>query len=225
MSPLHVAGVVSISVKHIKVGKSVSRSLVSLVSVLLLVSNQLCLVVAHAQVIASEIDIDPPVIDHESLVTGVAGEVQIFSALVVDDRGIEYVDFYHRSMSGADYAKVAMEMVAGTANFAVTLETDPGQSKIEYYIEAADSGGNRVLKGFPFFPLVRNLTLPATPVSTAVESNSSASGGNSDNRWIFIALGAVALGVLASAVAGGDNETPVTENEVPLTINISSPLN
>lgn len=189
-------------------------------SALMLLISQFIYVVAQAQV--ADIDIDPPVIDHESLETGVAGELQFFSALVVDDRGVEYVDLYHRKAANTEYLKARMVAVAGTSNYSAALETDPDQTKIEYYIEVADTGGNRVLKGFPFFPLVRNLEAPqAVFVPSKQSSTESATGGS---RWLYLALGAVAVGLLANALSsgddGGDSEP---ENQVLLTINISSP--
>lgn len=182
---------------------------------------------AHAQVVASEIDIDPPVIDHESLETGIAGQLQLFSALVIDDRGLDYVDLHYRSATNSEYQKVAMAALAGTANFAVTITTELGQSKIEYYIEAADTGGNRVLKGFPFFPLIRNLAVAPVarvPVTTTAGNNTS---GDGSSKWLYVALGALAVGLLVSASSSGDDGAPPVGpgEQVPLTINVTSPLN
>lgn len=188
----------------------------------LLLLNQILFVVAQAQ-FPSELDIDPPVIDHESLENGVAGELQLFSALVVDDRGIEYVDLYHRESPNSEYDKSPMEAVAGTSNFAVTLDTDLNQKKIEYYIEAADTGGNRVLKGFPFYPLVRNLDLPESVTATA-ENAPVAANDTSDNKWLYVVLGALAVGFLASSISSDGGSDPEPADQVPLTINISSPL-
>ncbi len=198
---------------------------------MLLVFNQSSFAFAQAQVVPSALDIDPPVIDHESLEIGVAGQLQLFSALVVDDRGIEYVDFHYRGTTNSDYQKVSMAQVAGTANFAASIETELGQSKIEYYIEAADTGGNRVLKGFPFFPLVRDLELPPTAKPSTTDVTSNDSNGGVGSKWLYVGLGALAVGLLISASSssdgGGDGGTPPVEpdDEVPLTINISSPLN
>lgn len=201
------------------------RRLVVAVLAFLLIFGQSSTVFAQAQVVPSALDIDPPVIDHESLETGIAGQLQLFSALVVDDRGIESVVFHYRSVTNSDYQKVPMKPVAGTANFAASIETELGQSKIEYYIEAADTGGNRVLKGFPFFPLVRNLEIaPSAKPSTAAVTENNTGGGES--KWLYVALGALAVGLLVSASSSGDGgTTPEPGEEVPLTINISSPLN
>lgn len=204
----------------------IAKRIMAVVLGIMLVFNQSSFVFAQAQVVPSALDIDPPVIDHESLETGVAGQLQLFSALVVDDRGIDYVHFHYRSVTNSDYQKVPMARVAGTANFAASIETELGQSKIEYYIEAGDTGGNRVLKGFPFFPLVRNLEMAPTAItSTSAGAGNDASGGG-DSKWLYVALGALTVGLLVSASSSGGDSTPVDPGEeVPLTINISSPLN
>lgn len=191
----------------------------------MLLFTQSAVVFAQSQVVPSALDIDPPVIDHESLETGVAGQLQLFSALVVDDRGIDYVDFYYRSKANSDFEKIPMEPVVGTANYVASIETELGQPKIEYYIEAADTGGNRVLKGFPFFPLVRNLAIEQ--LTTVAPSTGSSASSSGDSRWLYVALGALAVGLLVSASSsGGDGgTTPVDpDDQIPLTINISSPL-
>lgn len=181
--------------------------------------------VVHAQYLNPDLDIDPPVIDHEALEVGVAGESQLFSALVIDDKGIEYVDLYHRTNANAGYEKTPMSSTSDSDRFTTTIPTQLGQSRIEYYIEAADTGGNRVLKGFPFFPLVRNLDIPA-PVQPAVTTTSTVKdSGGGQSKILYVLLGALAVGLLASAASSGDDSGPGTGSQVPLTINISSPTN
>ncbi len=179
--------------------------------------------VAHAQYLNPDLDIDPPVIDHEALEVGVAGESQLFSALVIDDKGIEYVDLYHRSGANAQYQQTPMSSTQTSNQYTTIIPTQLGQTRIEYYIEAADIGGNRVLKGFPFFPLVRNLDVPAPvqPAVTAATSPKESSG--SQSKLLYVLLGALAVGLLASASSSGDDSGPTTGAQVPLTINISSP--
>lgn len=179
----------------------------------------------HAQYLNPDLDIDPPVIDHEALEVGVAGESQLFSALVIDDKGIEYVDLYHRASANAEYQKTSMSSHSEADRFTTTISTQLGQTRIEYYIEAADTGGNRVLKGFPFFPLVRNLDVPV-PVQPAVITTSPVKeSGGGQSKLLYVLLGALAVGLLASASSSGDNSGPDTGTQVPLTINISSPAN
>lgn len=173
-----------------------------------------------------EIDLDPPVIDHEALVTGISAEQQAFSAIVVDDRGLEHVMLFHRNRSGAEYASVQMQNVAGSDEYTATIDTAVGQTRIEYYIEALDTGGNRVLKGFPFFPLVRDLNVPTANVAQELEPDEA-----TDRRLIYVLLGVAAVGVAALALAGGSDDggndgggdTQPGPGTVPLIIEVSPP--
>ena len=173
---------------------------------------------------AGEIDINPPVIDHEALETGTPGEPQKFSAIVIDDRGLTHVVLYHRDRSGAQYSSVEMEQTAGTSGqYTATIETSAGQNSVEYYIEALDTGGNRVLKGFPFFPLVRQLEpLPAAPVEVTETTGP-------DKRLIYVLLGVAAVGLAAVALSGGDSGEPEGDimqpmvPTVPINITVTPP--
>lgn len=183
--------------------------------------------VVHAQYLSPDLDIDPPVIDHEALEIGVAGESQLFSAQIIDDKGIEYVDMYYRASANNDYLKAPMAATSGSDRYTVTVPTELGQARIEYYIEAADTGGNRVLKGFPFFPLVRNLNVPVPVQPTITTSTSVEESGGGQSKLLYVLLGALAVGLLVSASSGGDgNDNGTgTGGDVPLTINITSPAN
>jgi len=172
----------------------------------------------------SDIDIDPPVIDHEALKSGIPGQDQEFRALVIDDQGLKHVWLFHRDRSGAQYTSVPMQRVGETSEFVVTIGSALGQNRIEYYIEAVDTGGNRVLKGFPFFPLVRQLSPlagePAAPVEPAAKS---------DSKLLYVILGVAAVGVGLALLSGGDDNDgatgPVTPEPgtVPLTIVVNPP--
>lgn len=165
-----------------------------------------------------DIDIDPPAIDHESLETGVPGQAQRFKALVVDDQGLKHVKLFYRDRSGVQYSSVDMEQVDSSSEYSVVIETSLGQTRIEYYIEALDTGGNRVLKGFPFFPLVRQLE-PAPGSTTQVTEEAAP-----ESRIIYVLLGVAALG-LAIALLGDDSDPPVTQppGTVPLNIIVTPP--
>ncbi len=166
-----------------------------------------------------EIDIDPPVIDHEALESGTSGEQQQFSAGVVDDRGLRHVMLFHRDRSGAQYESAEMLAEEGSEEFTVSVDTGLGQSRIEYYIEALDTGGNRVLKGFPFFPLVRQLTPPTANVTAVSEPSAP------ESRMIYVLLGVAAVG-LALALAGDSDGNPGGNPEpdtVPLNIQVTPP--
>ena len=167
-----------------------------------------------------EIDIDPPVIDHEALETGIPGQTQQFSALVIDDRGLTHVALFHRDRSGAQYSRVEMEQVGSTSEYTVSIETSVDQNSIEYYIEALDTGGNRVLKGFPFFPLVRQLEpLPGTTAEVTETSGP-------DKRITYVILGVAAVGLAAVLLSGGggsDDPTVEPPGTVPINITVTPP--
>ncbi len=170
-----------------------------------------------------EIDIDPPVIDHEALETGIPGQPQQFSAVVIDDRGLSHVVLFHRDRSGAQYQSAEMEQVGNTSEYTAQIETSLGQNSVEYYIEALDIGGNRVLKGFPFFPLVRELDPgPASSPQTAETPEPN-------NRLLYVVLGVAAVGLAALLLGGGDDsvnpepEQPGPGPTVPITITVTPP--
>ncbi|OED37681.1 hypothetical protein AB833_22705 [Chromatiales bacterium (ex Bugula neritina AB1)] len=181
---------------------------------------------AIGQQLPSDIDLDPPVIDHEALVRGVAGEPQLFSAVIVDDRGIESVQLFYRPATDGEYTSVPMTLSG--SSYIATLQTDENQRRIEYYIEVLDTGGNRVLKGFPFYPLVRGLSIPKAPqpqITQPPPPSQQEPAKKSGNTVLYVMLGVLALGLLAGASGGGSGGGGDSQpsNQVPLTINVSPP--
>lgn len=194
-----------------------------------LIVMQLCLLVL-ALVLPSQqlmaqsggLDVSPPEIEHESLVTGKAGEMQTFSVNVSDDRDVRQVVLFYRSEAKSEYANVLMREVADLGKYSASVTTKSDQKVIEYYIEASDTGGNRVLKGFPFYPLVRQLEatqslVTSQPIRTEqpraeVKSNSS--------KVLYIVLGIVAVGAL---VAASDKGSGTSAELVPLSIGVTPP--
>jgi len=154
----------------------------------------------------ADIDIDPPAIDHESLETGVPGQAQRFKALVVDDRGLKHVKLFHRDRSGVQYSSVDMEQVDSSSEYSVVIETSLGQT------------GNRVLKGFPFFPLVRQLE-PAPGTTTQVTEAAAP-----ESRIIYVLLGVAAVGLAIALLSDESDPTPTQPpGTVPLNIIVTPP--
>lgn len=192
---------------------------------------------------ATDADIEPPVIEIEALDEVAAAASQVFTAQVVDDRGLRDVRLYHRRAGKREFESVPMLPVGRSAFHSVTLDTDPADLRtIEYYVQARDGGGNRSVEGFAFEPLVRRLTpavdsglarVPVTkvPASARVSgptARDAAPSSGSPVRWWHVALGVVAAGTLAALAGGGDDGASsdgaaISGPTVPLTINLGEP--
>ena len=226
-------------------GSAILGSLASTMAVVLLVAGSLNSNPANAQTTpaAPNSDINPPVIELETIDSGVAGQDQVFTALVAaDNSNLLDVKLYYRYMGQQAYQNVLMEPLAADTDFYLaTLTTDPEDTRtIEYYVQARDTAGNRVVEGFAFEPLLRTLTAAQTgtesfgeeTVVTAdpgpqFETEAPSSGGI--KLW-HIVVGVLAVGAIAAVAASGgggdggggnpDNPSPQT---VPLTITIGTP--
>jgi hypothetical protein len=81
---------------------------------------------------------------------------------------------------------------------------------IEYYIQATDLAGNSVLYGYSFEPI--KLSVVSDSQATTAENDSTFDEvSNADPKekkkgsykWVWIALGALAVGAVAAAASGG----------------------
>jgi len=164
--------------------------------------------VLHAQ---TEIDIEPPLVEHEPLESGEAGTVQEFTATVVDDRELDEVLLFHRFAGEDAFDETPMRRVASSSVFTASVETEADDPRaIEYYIQARDQAGNRVIKGYAFSPLVRRMSdedgTSAAGGSPGAEPEIEKSGGG--RRWLYIGLGVLAAGAIAAAATTAeDGET------------------
>lgn len=192
--------------------------------------------VAHAQ---SVVDVEPPIIELEESPDGVAGQTQVFTALVADDQALKDVKLYYRYEGQQPFASIIMTPLASTGYYTASVPTSPDETRaIEYYVQARDLGGNRVVRGFAFDPLIRRLststateepvisaqpttgTTPAIePLEPTVASDDISEGGV---NWVTIGLGILAVGVIAG-LAGGSGGSGGGDGNVPLTINIAAP--
>ncbi len=165
---------------------------------------------------AQSADIDAPIIALDEVASGFAGEAQVFSAKVSDDKTLVSVILYHRLTGDEAYLAQKMEKIGSTDVFTATIETDSGDNRnIEYYVQAEDAGGNKSLTGFAFDPLVRELRAGnpiIVPAATPRVSNR--------NRWLLAALGVLAVGVLASQAGGGSGGTQ-SPQDVPVNITVN----
>lgn len=222
-------------------GSAILGSFASTMAVVLLAAASLSSNPAEAQSTATAPtgDIAPPVIELETIDSGVAGQDQVFTALVADNGNLLDVKLYYRYMGQQAYQNVLMQPLAADTDFYLaTLSTDPADTRtIEYYVQARDIAGNRVVEGFAFEPLLRTLTAAQTGTDTnggesvvtaepspQFETEAPSSGGI--KLW-HIVLGVLAIGAIAGAAAsggggGGNPDNPPTQT-VPLTITIGTP--
>ena len=194
--------------------------------------------------VTAEIDLDPPLVDHIPVSSGVAGSMQSFSVKATDTRGIESVTLYYRAKNQDAYSSAAMTRLAGTDNYAVSVQSSEQQRQFEYYFLVVDTGGNKVLNGFPYEPFERFLSQPLSesangdgqperltgssagepsaqpvPVEPGIDA-SSASGSSKTILWGV--LGVLILGALVSGSLGGD-EGNSGGARVPVTVSVPLP--
>lgn len=183
-----------------------------------------------------DIDLDPPEVDHIPVASGVAGAVQSISVRAVDVQGIASVTLLYRASPAGEYKQVLMRQVSGTDNFTVSVDTAAEQDLIEYYFLVIDSGGNKVLNGFPYKPfsrvlapqqaLVPDLSSPAEkpsdnaqaqgmPASATVAVDDTANAPETKDagqgkQLLWVVVGVLAVGLLAAGAAGSGGSDTTT---------------
>jgi len=182
---------------------------IKLVSALLLsftlALNSLLLGVANAQTL----DTESPLIEHDVLGTGTAGETQVFSAVITDDNSVESVDFYYRIGTTGEFAVV--ELSKGEKD---TYSTEVGTKAeeaitIQYYFQAVDVAGNQISRGLPFSPLVREIVLPVSAdVAPVPDPGQGGSTEPKKSNTLLYVLGGLLVVGLAAAAAGGSSNGP-----------------
>lgn len=198
--------------------------------ILTLVAVQSVLPIVHAQSTGEStspgIDVDPPTIELEETPSGIAGESQVFTALVADNQALKDVKLYYRYSGQGPFTSLAMLPLSDTGYYTAKIPTSRSETRsIEYYLQARDQSGNRVVTGYAFDPLIRTLsieqppkpTIGAAPVDTSTDNNQgSASSGI---KWWHVALGVLAAGAIAAGLSGGDEPG----NGVPITLTATPP--
>jgi len=179
-------------------------------------------------------DIIAPQISHEALTESiVAGSSQKIKAIVTDNVGIQSVILFYRTIGIDNYQRVQMNQVEESNDYVATLgfnvTVEPG---IEYYIQAVDMAGNVLLSGYSFSPLtiavtsVESATVPAQAPTLSAEQSTKEEqlGKKKTNKWLWIGLGVLAVGVIAAVAGGGDEDTPTTTGKTgSLTITAPTP--
>ena len=155
--------------------------------------------IVHAQ----DLDVEPPLIEHERIERGESAEPQPFTATVVDDRELAEVLLFHRRAGEEAFEKVPFERVGDSTVFLVTLPADANDRRaIEYYIQARDAAGNRVIRGYAFNPLQREMGR----AESVAGATSEAESGGFNRNWLWVGLGVLAVGaVVAMSDSGGED--------------------
>ena len=183
-------------------------------------------------------DLVAPEVSHEVIADSLeAGSSVQIKATVTDNVGVKSVTLFYRTKGEEDYKRISMNRIGETNEYAVTLgKQDLVEPGIEYYIQAMDLAGNSLLHGYSFSPLAVNVVAPVAP--TAKVPKAVAEGETireeppaekkKTNTWIWIAVGALALGVVAAAAGGGgggdDGGTPPPDS-ASVTITAPAPGN
>lgn len=152
-------------------------------------------------------DTTPPTVQHEPA-TGDAPDNQplVIYATVKDESGVSEVTLFYRAEGDDEYQSLPMQASGNAGIYMAEIPAEQLQPpKLEYYIQAGDTGGNQLLRGFYFEPLsvsiVAGAETPATLASQASDDTNESS--LKSNKWLWIGLGALAVGGLAAAGGGG----------------------
>lgn len=172
-------------------------------------------------------DFESPIIEHDAKQGSLVGGVEVFGATVVDNVNVQEVSLFYRFTGETEYAELAMREVASSSYYSAKVDTanvPKSTDTIEYYIQAKDTSGNVVLRGFAFQPLSRPFQAKPEPqVAAAPEPASEAA--TSKFNWIYVALGVLAVGGLIAAGndSGKTSEPEQCDDICTVTLNIELP--
>ncbi len=162
------------------------------------------------QLAQSDIDVEPPLIEHEPVRESDADIRQTFVATVVDDQELDLVQLFYRFKGESRYTRTLMDRVSFSSTWIAQIATDPATPMdMEYYIQAKDKSGNRTVHGYAFSPLVRKI-IPGDVLETpATESQVTTKPAISNSRKVLYVVGGVLLlGLVAAAASGGSGSGP-----------------
>lgn len=193
-----------------------------------------CIFFGLTPVYAQSVDTAPPSLQIDTIEEADRLDAQVFTATVTDNQAVGSVVLFYRFDSETEFVEGVMSRIGNTDRFSFIVprsSVTTTVSAIQYYVEAKDEAGNRVLEGFSFDPLERLLLdSSATVASDAVSAESESSsllGSMSTGQKIVIGLaGIIVVGALVSAgdsSSGGGGDGP-SGPTVPVTI-ISEPFN
>ncbi len=180
---------------------------------------------APAVVAQSKLDITPPTVQHEpDSRNASASKPYLFTAKVEDENGVGKVLVFYRTIGTKVFSNIEMKEGKKSGLFMVELAASELKSPgVEYYIQAEDTSGNTLLRGFTFEPLVLNVDegLPTSVAAADSEKPSGPLAGLASNKMVWIGVGALVLGAVALGGGGGSGDSGGSDGN---TVTIGAPL-
>lgn len=169
-------------------------------------------------------DLVAPKISQEKYIDKVEkGADHEITITVTDNVGVKQVTLYYRNIGTEEYKRQTMYNVVDTNDYMATVNSEeikpPG---IEYYIQAMDNAGNTLLHGYSFSPLSVKTTNGDAATVASKDTAPIAAEEESSNTWLWIGLGALAVGLAAAAGGGGGGDSP-PPTTATLNVNASNP--
>ncbi len=181
----------------------------------------------------ANIDVEPPLIEHEVVPESESDVRQTFVTTVVDDDELEAVSLFYRFENDSSYSSVPMRRISYSSTFIAHVETDPESDlDIDYYIQARDKSGNRTVRGYAFNPLNREILVKQLTVAEAepglVTASSTAEPKSGGKRTVlYLLLGVLAAGLIAGVASdaggGGGGSAECGGQVCSITINVVEP--
>jgi hypothetical protein len=172
-------------------------------------------------------DITAPVIEQNEFINKIQpGKDHRIRVTATDNVAIKSVVVYYREIGATEYQTRTMRKIGDSDEYAVNFTADElSGDGIEYYIQAADQAGNTLLLGYAFSPLVVTIDrqIANKHVATVAEpAEKNIKAENSYSKWLWIGLGVLAVGAIASGGGGGDDGGGASQ-EPSVTINAPVP--
>lgn len=158
------------------------------------------------------VDVEPPLIEHDVVSQSEGSIRQTFVATVVDDEELDRVQLFYRFAGETSYSRYTMTQLSFSSTYVAQIPTDPDSTTaIEYYLQARDTSGNRTVRGYTFSPLVREIVIPEPvgPSPSELEAGAGATpvvdaeASSGLPKIVYIIGGVLLVGLLASAAGGG----------------------
>ena len=161
--------------------------------------------------------------------TGVLGEPQLIEADVGADADVTSITLFHRFGGEREYRSTPMRQSGTSGLYAASVPTaDTQADRLEFYIVAEDGTGDALLRGNSFEPLVRELlSAEADLARRGVPPPDDPDPVFGRSKYLWYALGALAVGVLVAAAAsdsdGGGSDESCGADGCNLTLTLPPP--